>query len=266
MDGFFNGKMTTDGKVLVFGHRGMSEYYPENTMLSFSKCACEPCIDGVELDVHLCKSGEVVVVHDSNLKRVSGLDVEVEDLTLEQISKIDVGSFKDPKFSDCRIPQLGDLFSAFGKRFVYDIELKVKGGMGNPELSRKVLCLVRDYGLEDNVMFSSFNPMAVGNINRYAKHTIPSADIFYRGDKYPKVLWNGAGHYISRTCIQKPCHDQVDQSYIDKYGKLPIITWTVNTKEEAQRLLALNSKGKKVYGLIGNDPIMLASVVGSENA
>ena len=44
MDRFFAG-LEKKGKVLVFGHRGMSQYYPENTMLSFSKCAENPAVE-----------------------------------------------------------------------------------------------------------------------------------------------------------------------------------------------------------------------------
>ena len=78
-------QLEAERKVLVFGHRGFSQEYPENTMLSFSKCAENPLVDAVELDVHLCKTGEVVVAHDFSLKRTAGIDSEIEDLTLEQL-------------------------------------------------------------------------------------------------------------------------------------------------------------------------------------
>ena len=75
-------------KVLVFGHRGFSQDYPENTMISFSKAAENPLVDAVELDVHLCKTGEVVISHDFSLKRTAGIDREIEDLTLEELTTI----------------------------------------------------------------------------------------------------------------------------------------------------------------------------------
>lgn len=250
------------GKVLVFGHRGMSEYYPENTMLSFAKCAENPEIDGIELDVHICKSGQLVIAHDSSLLRTAGLDLKIEDLTLEELSRIDVGSFKDPKFSDCRIPQLGDLFCVFGKRFIYDIELKSGKNVKKRELANKVLKLINDYGLQDNVMVSSFDPSLLAIFNRrVAKKSIPCADLFHRGNKYPKALWNGGGKFLSAAKLQKPHFSQVNQEYIEKYGDRPIITWTVNTRDDADRLLALNTQCTKVVGLIGNDPLMLAEAV-----
>ena len=252
------------GKVLVFGHRGMSQYYPENTMISFQKCSENPGIDAVELDVHVCRSGEVVVAHDFSLKRTAGLDVEIEDLTYDELKEIDVGSFKGPQFSYARIPLLSELFSTFGSRFIYDVELKVKAGHINRELSGKVVHLIREFHLEDRVLVSSFNPVALRAFRTACIAnlvSIPTADIFEHSEGVPRLLWNGLGHFISLSTYQKPGLSQIDSSFLRSHGRLPIITWTVNTASDAERLLALNSDKMRVFGLIGNDPAMLSEVV-----
>ena len=260
MDRMFS-NLAEKGKVLVFGHRGMSEFFPENTMLSFSECAKESGVDGVELDVHVCKSGEVVVAHDFSLKRTAGLDREIEELTLDELKAIDVGSFKDPKFSDCRIPLLSELFSTFGDRFIYDVELKVKKSKVNRDLSRKVYSIIKEFGLQDSVVVSSFNPFALRAFRGITGGTIPTADIFEDSPNIPRPLRYGGGRFISGATFQKPRYKQVDASYLEHHGKLPIISWTVNTAEDASRLLQLNSEGMRVFGLIGNNPVMLASEV-----
>jgi len=251
-------------KVLVLGHRGMSQYYPENTMLSFSKCTDNPLIDGVELDVHICRSGEVIVAHDFGLKRTAGIDKEVEDLTLKQLHRIDVGSFKGEGFSDCRIPELREVLSTFGDRFIYDIELKVKAGRVNVELCRKTLAIIREFKLEDRVVVSSFNPFALRafrTVARQNKVRLPMADIFARSKDIPRILWDGYGHRLSRSTFQKPSCEQIDKAYLSKNGKLPILTWTVNSAEEVKRLMAFNSKEKHIFGMIGNDPNLLAETL-----
>ena len=257
--------LAEEQKVLVFGHRGFSQEYPENTMLSFSKCAENPLVDAVELDVHLCRSGEVVVAHDFSLKRTAGIDREIEELTLDELKAIDVGSFKNPAFKDERIPLLSELFSAFGARFYYDIELKVKAWDINRELSRKVIALIDEFGLRDRVLVSSFNPLALRAFNRISRCAFPSADIFEQSQNIPKPLRNGGGRLVSLADYQKPGFRQVDASLIRGRNCLPIITWTVNERSEAERLLALNAPengGKMhVFGLIGNDPNMLADAV-----
>ena len=264
LNGLFS-QLEAERKVLVFGHRGFSQEYPENTMVSFSRCAENSLIDAVELDVHLCKSGEVVVAHDFSLKRTAGIDCEIEDLTLDELKDIDVGSFKDSAFKDARVPLLSELFCAFGARFYYDIELKVKAWDINRTLSRKVVGLIDEFGLQDRVLISSFNPVALGAFNRISRRAFPSADIFEHAPSIPRPLRNGAGRLVSRATYQKPGCRQVDASYIETHGSLPIITWTVNERSEAERLLALNSAAKDgrmhVFGLIGNDPNMLADAV-----
>lgn len=258
-------RLEEERKVLVFGHRGFSQEYPENTMISFSKCAENPLVDAVELDVHLCKTGEVVVAHDFSLKRTAGIDREIEDLTLDELKDTDVGSFKDPAFSDARVPLLRELFESFGDRFYYDIELKVKAWDVNRGLSRKVMALVDEFGLRERVLVSSFNPFALRAFNRISRYGFPTADIFERSEGIPKPLRDGAGRFVSRASYQKPGFRQVDASLISRRNCLPIITWTVNERPEAQRLLALNGTGDggkmHVFGLIGNDPNMLAEAV-----
>ena len=70
-------------RPLLFGHRGVSSLAPENTITSFKK-AVELGIPGVELDVHLTKTGELAVIHDSSIKR-TGRIYDIEKKPCEQI-------------------------------------------------------------------------------------------------------------------------------------------------------------------------------------
>lgn len=80
--------------VKNFAHRGFSGMYPENTMLAFEKAVQTEGCDGIEMDVHLTKDGEVVIIHDEKLDRtcVNGTGF-VRDYTYEELKKFDV-SFK----------------------------------------------------------------------------------------------------------------------------------------------------------------------------
>ena len=78
--------------TLNFGHRGFSGNYPENTLLAFSK-AIEAGCDGIELDVHLTKDGEVVVIHDETVDRTTDGTGFVADYTLKELKSFDA-SFK----------------------------------------------------------------------------------------------------------------------------------------------------------------------------
>ena len=254
-----NGLLTGD-RPLVLGHRGCSQRAPENTMASFGMCV-EDGIDGVELDVHLCRTGELVVAHDSSLKRTAGVDRVIEETDFGELRTYDIGSFKDPKFSDQRIPLLGEVFDAFSSRFVYDIELKsdIKTIKANYPLAELTWKTIKDHHLEERVMVSSFNPMALRAFGLVCGKSVPTADIFCDAPSIPRILRHGAGRLVSLSSYLKPMFDQVDEAWIRKYTRrlgYPVITWTVNDPAEARRLTELG-----VNGLIGNDPMMLRDCV-----
>ena len=74
----------------IYAHRGFSGKYPENTLMAFQKAA-EVSAEGIELDVHTTKDGEVVVMHDENTIRTTGTDALIKDLTLEEFKALDAG-------------------------------------------------------------------------------------------------------------------------------------------------------------------------------
>lgn len=252
-----------EGKVLVFGHRGFSDAAPENTMASFSMCR-ELGIPGVELDVHICASGEIVVAHDFLLKRTTGEDGTIEQWNLQDLKKLDFGAFKGDRFRDQRIPLLDEVFEEFGSDFIYDIEIKSQSKLGGPELVRKTWNIIRSHRLEGSVTASSFNPFSLRIFNRECRRSVPTADIYAVDQAVPKPLQHGFGRHISHSSYLKPELSQVDQAFMDRYhSKLgyPIVTWTVNTEQQARRLIALG-----VNGLVGNDPQMLLRCVNQEKA
>ena len=73
----------------IIAHRGASGYEPENTLRSFKK-AMELGVDIIELDVHKCKSGELVVIHDFNLNRTTNGKGLVKDKTLAELRELEL--------------------------------------------------------------------------------------------------------------------------------------------------------------------------------
>lgn len=243
-------------KIFVLGHRGFSEKFPENTMPSFRACVDVKGVDGVELDVHECKSGEIVVAHDGNLKRICGLDKFIEDLTWDELKELDAGIFKGPEFKGTRMPLLEELFQEVGNKIIYDIELKVEKGYKYKRLCEKTWALIQKYHLEENVMVSSFHPFALRYFNRICWMSVPTADIFHVSPNVPRLFQYGWGRYISNSSYLKPEHIQFTEEYAQKV-KRPLIGWTVNTKEDAQRMLKVST----TKGMIGNNPVLLADVL-----
>lgn len=77
---------------LIIGHRGAKGIAPENSLSGFKK-AVELGIDGVELDVHLTKDGKLVVIHDMDLKRLTGSKILIKQLSSKELRKYDISEF-----------------------------------------------------------------------------------------------------------------------------------------------------------------------------
>lgn len=228
---------------LLFGHRGYSSLKSENTLSSFIYCM-EHHIPGVELDVQLCKTGELVIIHDFNLKRVSGKDLLVADLSYEELKTIDVGEGET-------VPLLSDLFHACSDRLYYDIELKADD-LKNRGLEKKTWETIQAFGLEKQCMISSFNPFSIRRFNALSKQALPTSVIYDEGPSIPKIFHHGWGRHIARCSYLKPPLDQVDEKRVRKFKThkgYPLCTWTVDDEKEAKRALDLG-----VDGIISNNP------------
>src|SRR5690606_9559351 len=147
--------------VMVIAHRGFSGAAPENTLAAFRK-GIEIGSDMIELDVHLSRDGELVVIHDETLERTTNGKGRVADNTLMELKDLDAGSSFAPQFSGEKIPTLIEVIELAKGRVLVNIEIK------NPthqrysitELAEKTLREVKKAGMIDKFIFSSFNPAA----------------------------------------------------------------------------------------------------------
>ena len=101
-------------KTKVYGHRGMVQKYPENTMANFKACVDQGI--SIELDVYLTKDGVPVVIHDATVDRTTNGSGEVMAMTLRELKALDAGSWYDPKFKKEKIPTLGEVFDMLSRR------------------------------------------------------------------------------------------------------------------------------------------------------
>ncbi|MBI9102006.1 MAG: glycerophosphodiester phosphodiesterase [Spirochaetales bacterium] len=234
---------------LLFGHRGCSHAAPENTLAAF-RLLKENGIPGVELDVRICATGEMVVFHDDDFKRIFGIEGTIEDTTFEALQKLDAGIHKGEQFNGERVPLMSEVFELLENTVFYDIELKNRQkttGAQEAELDR----LIKKYGLESNCIVSSFNPLSV-NAFRKVNHRISRAVIYSATKELPWFLRNGEGRYISRSSILKPEHIKITRRFMcwySKFLKYPVLTWTVDDPARAEELIKMG-----VSGIISNRP------------
>jgi glycerophosphoryl diester phosphodiesterase len=136
--------------VRVTGHRGAAGLEPENTIRSFTR-ALELGVDQVELDVHLTKDRELVVIHDASVDRTTNGRGYVGDFTLEAIRRLDAGAGE-------RIPTLQEVINVVKGRAILQIELKGRG------VEEAVVNCVEANGVVDEVVVTSFRHSMVKKV------------------------------------------------------------------------------------------------------
>jgi glycerophosphoryl diester phosphodiesterase len=237
-------------RPLVFGHRGCPSLAPENTLASFKK-AHDLGTPGVELDIHLCATGELVVIHDHSTGRVGDADLQVEDSTLAALKAVDIGSKFSPEFRNERIPLLSELFDLLGDSVYYDIEIKTNERRSSGVLEGKLLSLIKAYHLERKVCVSSFNPLPLKAFKAICPD-IPTAIIYCRDPDVPFLLRHGEGRWIAGCDFLKPDSTLAGQFRMGARkavnGRRSIV-WTVDSVEDAKALVA-----RGVEGVITNRP------------
>src|SRR5215471_12590471 len=96
------------GRVWVVGHRGAMGYCPENTLASFER-GLELGADWIELDVHLSRDGQLIVIHDETLDRTTSGHGLVRDHTLAELKRLDAGAWFGAEYAGQRIPTLDEV-------------------------------------------------------------------------------------------------------------------------------------------------------------
>lgn len=219
----------------IIAHRGSRGTRPENTLEAFLE-ALKVASDGIELDVHLSKDGEVVVIHDETVDRTTSGKGYVKDMTLQQLKALDAGSWFDPKYSDARIPTLQEVLTLLeDNQFtgVLNIELKTDV-FQYPAIEEKVLALAEPYLAQFSVIYSSFHYQTLKKI-KALRGEAEIALLFSKKGKQQMSLGEGIaveGWHPKFSILRSlPPFEQ---------SKIPLRVWTVNRKVEMQVCLRKN--------------------------
>lgn len=220
----------------IFAHRGAKAVAPENTLPAFQR-ALEMGVDGIELDVHCSKDGQLVVIHDESLERTTTGTGKVGDYTAAQLAKIDAGSPFNSAFAGVGVPTLNDVFDLVGNRCRVNVELKSEDPNGGDQ-AEPLIAMIKARNLYEQVIVSSFNPPSLIKMRALAP-TVQLGLLYY----LPMPTWLRDAWFtpiINPEAIH-PYHRLIDadlMAWANARG-CPVNTWTVNDVAEAQRLAAL---------------------------
>lgn len=238
----------------IFGHRGASEYAPENTMEAF-KLAYEMGADGIELDVQLTLDGQLVVIHDETVNRVSNGSGLVKDMTLGELKSLHFNR-THPEYRDARIPLLEEVLDYFAQRkFLINIELK-NGIFPNDGLEAMTLMLVKKYGMLERIIFSSFNH---GSMQKMAALEPKAQTAFLTSEIQTDVrrylqenrtsIYHPAVYLLERQDLLRGMPQEQDVITDLQESGIRINTWTVNSGKQMRSLC-----NRGVDGIITNKP------------
>jgi glycerophosphoryl diester phosphodiesterase len=236
------------GGIKVTAHRGASGYAPENTIAAFNK-AIEMGADYSELDVQETLDGYIVLTHDANLKRCTGVDKNVYDLTLAEIKKLDAGSWFDTSFANERIPELREVISAVKGKMKLNIELKTNGHQVN--LADSTVKIVKEMEFADQCIFTSFDYNEIKRVKEIDS-TLKTGLIF---GALPANIDVYTDPNIDLLSAEQTI---VDNSMVSKalQNNKEVHVWTVNNKNQIIRLLRLG-----VANIITNYPDLVLGYV-----
>lgn len=244
---------------LVIAHRGASAYAPEHSLYAY-ELALQMNADYIELDLHMTKDEELVVIHDGYLPTDSGEQAvgklsfnEVQQIDLYEKEFIEKHPVSLPKEEDLlRIVSLKEVLLHFGDDAKYYIELKTPSSYKGME--EEVVHQLTESGLlpnkdsEANVIIQSFDKESLLKIHQLDE-SIPLIQLYsYEKGSIPKKEIRALSKYASGVGVPA---DFVTEEFVRSLhdAGLHVHPFTVNDAEEAQRLIELG-----VNGIFTDDP------------
>jgi glycerophosphoryl diester phosphodiesterase len=216
--------------MLKIGHRGAKGHVNENTLASFAK-ALELNVDAIELDVHLSKDGEVVVIHDETIDRTTNKTGFVSEFTASDLKPLG-------------IPTLREVIQLVDNKCIINIEIKEAAA------TEKVIEIIEQFINERNWTFSQFQVSsfiwetleAISNINSQIMLGVLTEDSIENALAFAKKIKAFSINPYYKLLNQERCE-------IIKSSGFNIYTWTVNTPEDL-----IFVKSLPVDGIISDFP------------
>ena len=235
----------------VMAHRGLSADAPENTLYAFSD-AISVGADFIELDVQQTRDGVLVVMHDSNLKRTTGVNKDIWDVDYADIQNLDAGSWFDPAYANARIPTLEETLQFVDKRVKLNIEIKPTKH-GSDTLEQDVAELITWYQYTDACYVTSFS---YGSLKKVKEANPEIRTGYLMSVAYGQFY---SLKYADAFSLNKVFVTSQVVNAAHQQGK-QIFAWTVNSMSEVRSLCNLH-----VDSIITDDPVMVQNVISRDS-
>ena len=231
---------------IITAHRGYSSAAPENTLPAFQLAIDQGC-ERAELDVQMTKDGVVMVTHDTSLRRCTGRNANIYDLTFDEVRKLDAGRWFSAKYAGTKIPTLEEVLDLCKGRIQLNIEIKPNAA--TPALEAETIRIIEEKGFAHDCVITSQSYETLCKVKELAPeietgyilalgvgsyYDLPAADFF-----------SVEGTFITSGMVQQ----------IHKRDKT-ISAWTINRDEDASNMLSLG-----VDDVITDKPAMVQDLL-----
>jgi glycerophosphoryl diester phosphodiesterase len=210
------------------GHRGWRDRYPENTLVSFEAALSLGC-EALELDLHLCRDGEIVVIHDETVDRTTNGEGSVHRMSLAELQALDAGSWFAREFACARIPTLREVL----ERIPSDLPLFAEVKDDRDAMIAPLIALLADRA--DSTIVHSFDS---GFLMRFG-HAAHQMTTGLLGNVTELDMLSEAarlGCSWIHPCMEGLTRETVGAWQADGFR---VMTWTVRDADEARIAVAL---------------------------
>ncbi|MDG4858981.1 glycerophosphodiester phosphodiesterase family protein [Streptomyces sp. T-3] len=263
---------TDTDRPLVVAHRGASAYAPENTLAAID-LAADMGFRWVENDVQRTKDGELVIVHDDNLKRTTNVEEvfpdrapwKIKDFTAAEIAQLDAGSWFDPKFAGARVPTLTQYMNRVRHNH-QKLVLEIKKPELYPGIETDTLRVLKKTGwldkhhVKSKLVIQSFSADSVKEVHKQR----PDIKTGFLGTPavadLPKYAEFADQINSNHTTISADYVAAIHALKGPRHKPLEIFTWTINDAPNAVR-----AAGFGVDGIITNTPDVVRKAVGEDD-
>ncbi len=236
-------------KVLVIAHQGGDGIFPGDTLYAYEHAAALG-VDVFEMDAHITKDGEIVLMHDEKVDGTTDGNGLIEDLTLQQLKKLDAAYKWSPdngqtfpfRGQGIQVPTLRELFEKFPEmRYLIEIKL-TKNPIDKP------LCkLIREHNMQQKVIVASFHDQAMAMFRQTCPEVATSAS---QGE----VTWFGLSGKVFLSGWLSPQYQALQVPYEPSESKgIPIMT--------ARFIREAHAKNVKVEPWTVDDPALMKQYI-----
>lgn len=233
-------------EIQITAHRGSSKEAPENTMPAF-ELAIMQMADYIELDVQKTRDGKIIVLHDKNFKRTTGINLSPWNIDYRAVLSLDAGSYMGEKFAGTQIPTLEEVIELCQGNTMLNIELKNNGHDDN--LVEDVVALIKKYNFENQCVLTS---TSLTYLKQVKEQNMDLETGYILSTAYGSFYDNDAVDFfsVSSGLLNEKIVELIHESGHEVHA------WTVNSKTELERMKLLG-----VDNVITDYPVLAREIL-----